>query len=91
VRLADNVFYGQAVLADGTEVDARPSDAINLALLAGAPILVDEAVLAQAADGERDLAEKLAEALASPRDARAIAEEGRARLAALPPSAAPDR
>jgi RNA polymerase sigma factor (sigma-70 family) len=80
-RLAEDVFYGQAVLAGGAEVDARPSDALNLALVAGAPVLVDEAVLARAAESEREVAELLAAALESPRDARAIAEEGRARVA----------
>ena len=42
-RLLDGVFYA-AVLVDGPagprEVDARPSDAVNLALTAGAPIRV---------------------------------------------------
>jgi RNA polymerase sigma factor (sigma-70 family) len=84
VRLADHVFYGQARLAGGAEVDARPSDALNLALITGAPVLVEEAVLARAAEGEREIAEMLETALASPRDARAIAEEGRARIAELP-------
>ena len=50
VRLAEMIFYAQAVLEDGASVDARPSDAINLALVTGAPVLVEEAVLAQAAD-----------------------------------------
>jgi RNA polymerase sigma-70 factor (ECF subfamily) len=89
MRLADMIFYAQAVLEDGSTVDARPSDAINLALVAGAPVLVDEAVLAQAADSEREIGEELAAALASPRDGRAIAEEGRARLVARPPFSAP--
>ena len=79
MRLADMIFYAQAVLEDGTTVDARPSDAINLALVTGAPVLVDEAVLAQAADSEREIGEELAAALASPRDGRAIAEEFRTR------------
>jgi RNA polymerase sigma factor (sigma-70 family) len=80
VRLADDVFYAQAVLEDGASVDARPSDAINLALVTGAPVLVEEAVLAQAAESEREIGEELAAALASPRDARAIADEIRARM-----------
>jgi bifunctional DNase/RNase len=79
MRLADMIFYAQAVLEDGTAVDARPSDAINLALVSGAPVLVDEAVLAQAADCEREIGEELAAALASPRDGRVIAEEFRSR------------
>jgi RNA polymerase sigma factor (sigma-70 family) len=81
VRLADTIFYAEAVLEGGVSVDARPSDALNLALVTGAPVLVDEAVLAAAAASEAELAEELAAALASPRDARAIADEGRARYA----------
>lgn len=84
VRLADTVFFAEAVLAGGTAVDARPSDALNLALVTGAPILVDEAVLAQAAEGEAEIAEELERALASERDARAIADDERERIAALP-------
>jgi bifunctional DNase/RNase len=85
VRLAEHVFYGQARLASGAEVDARPSDALNLALVSGAPVLVEEEVLARAADSEQEVAEELAAALASPRDARAIAEETAARFADMPP------
>jgi bifunctional DNase/RNase len=79
MRLADMIFYAQAVLEDGSGVDARPSDAINLALVAGAPVLVEEEVLAAAADSEREIGEELAAALASPRDGRVIAEEFRNR------------
>ena len=47
-RLTDKVFYA-VVVVDGPagqrEVDARPSDAVNLALVAGAPILADGALL----------------------------------------------
>jgi len=39
-RLTDGVFYAQAVLTNDTVVDARPSDAINLAAITGAPVLV---------------------------------------------------
>ena len=46
-RLEDGVFFGELVL-DGAVVDARPSDAIALALRAHAPILIAEAVLAEA-------------------------------------------
>jgi RNA polymerase sigma factor (sigma-70 family) len=57
-RLADDVFYASAVV-DGprgrAEVDARPSDAINLALLAGAPIRVDRAVFEQFAGRDSSL------------------------------------
>lgn len=47
-RLVDDVFYATAVVtgsAGEREVDARPSDALNLALLLGAPIRVDTGVL----------------------------------------------
>jgi RNA polymerase sigma factor (sigma-70 family) len=43
-RLTDSVFYAAVIVAgpDGPrEVDARPSDAVNLALEAGAPIRAD--------------------------------------------------
>jgi bifunctional DNase/RNase len=47
-RLADEVFYA-LVSVDGPagsrEVDARPSDAVNLALAAGAPIRVEAGLL----------------------------------------------
>lgn len=47
-RLVDDTFYAVAIVdgPDGiAEVDARPSDALNLALAAGAPISVDATVL----------------------------------------------
>ncbi len=50
-RLAEEVFYAVAVIegsAGETTVDARPSDAITLALLADAPIRVAAKVLAAA-------------------------------------------
>lgn len=49
--LKDSTFYAVIVLDVAGEtvlVDARPSDAINLALRTTAPILVEEAVLEQA-------------------------------------------
>jgi bifunctional DNase/RNase len=49
-RLAETVFYAVAVVegpAGTTSIDARPSDALNLALLVGAPIRAEAAVLAQ--------------------------------------------
>ena len=42
--LREKVFYG-SVNVDGVEVDARPSDALNLAVRTGAPILVAQQVL----------------------------------------------
>ena len=49
-RLDEGVFYGELVLGEdaSTVVDARPSDAIALALRAGAPVLVADEVLAEA-------------------------------------------
>ena len=50
-HLSDRVFYGQLVLGTAqseTIVDARPSDAIALALRAGATVLVAADVLAEA-------------------------------------------
>lgn len=47
-RLVDSTFYATAVVEgpEGTRtIDARPSDAINLALLTGASIRVDPAIL----------------------------------------------
>ncbi|HEY7032705.1 MAG TPA: bifunctional nuclease domain-containing protein [Thermomicrobiales bacterium] len=56
-RLVDETFYATAVvegLAGTTAVDARPSDALNLALLVGAPIRVATTVLdAQTTAGSR--------------------------------------
>jgi RNA polymerase sigma factor (sigma-70 family) len=58
--LREKTFYG-TVTVGGEELDARPSDAINLAVRTGAPIFVDEAVLEQAAAAPDALAEKLDE------------------------------
>lgn len=50
-RLAEGVFYA-VVVVEGpggvVEVDARPSDALNLAVVSGAPVRVDAAVLSNA-------------------------------------------
>ena len=43
--LTDDVFYAQAVLASGTVVDARPSDAVNLAAVSDAPVYVAAGLL----------------------------------------------
>ncbi|HEV2374027.1 MAG TPA: bifunctional nuclease domain-containing protein [Streptosporangiaceae bacterium] len=55
-RLAAEVFYA-LVVVDGTagrqEVDARPSDAVNLALATGAPIQVEAGLFAAALTHER--------------------------------------
>jgi hypothetical protein len=51
----EGVYYAQLVLAaDGREecIDCRPSDGIAVALRAGAPIFVDEELLAATEQGE---------------------------------------
>ena len=66
-RLDEGVFYADLVFEAGTEVGARPSDAIALALRTGSPILVAEEVLAEAGvvipDEEEDEVEKFREFL----------------------------
>jgi hypothetical protein len=57
-RLEDKVFYA-TVTVDGHELDARPSDALNLAVRTGAAIVVAPAVLDEAAVEGDVLAEKL--------------------------------
>ncbi len=58
----ENTFYAhlvvQAAGQPDQEVDSRPSDAIALALRAGAPIFVSEAVMSQAAILDKGKAEK---------------------------------
>ena len=49
--IADNVYYAELRLLQGEKelrIDCRPSDAIALALRAGAPIFVEQKVLEQA-------------------------------------------
>jgi uncharacterized protein len=82
-RLVEHTFYGEVVLADGTAVDARPSDAINLALVTGAPILVDEDVFAEAEKAGLTWADEHAAADASTEDRRVLADQARDRLAKL--------
>jgi bifunctional DNase/RNase len=45
VGLTDGVFYARLALADGSAVDARPSDALNIAMLVDAPVRVDPSVI----------------------------------------------
>jgi bifunctional DNase/RNase len=72
-RLAESIFYADVVLEDGTRVDARPSDGIVLAVVAGAPLLVAPEVLDAATD-------RLAPGAAAD-DRRVLAGEARERLA----------
>jgi RNA polymerase sigma factor (sigma-70 family) len=45
-RLDTAIFYAEVILDDGTAVDARPSDALVLAVAAGLPIEIEPAVVA---------------------------------------------
>jgi bifunctional DNase/RNase len=61
-RLREKTFYaviGVAVDARVDEVDARPSDALNLAVRVGAPVFVEEGVLEQCALPEGDIPKSL--------------------------------
>jgi bifunctional DNase/RNase len=65
--LDDGVFFATLVFDDGTEVSARPSDAIALALRTGAAIVGADAVLDEAGivipDEDEDEVEKFREFL----------------------------
>ena len=43
--MTDGVFYAQVMLRGGAMVDGRPSDAINLAAVTGAPVYVANELL----------------------------------------------
>ena len=82
-RLDDGTFYGVAVVegpAGTREVDARPSDILNLALLTGAPIRVDPSALTEASGSEQG-ARFLAEAVAYPDGTAALVAEFQAEMA----------
>jgi len=78
-RLMDEAFYAVAVIdgPNGTrEIDARPSDAVALALLRGAPILVEPAVLSAVVDPTRPPAHSsTAEQIATVRESSVGAAE----------------
>jgi bifunctional DNase/RNase len=65
--LDDGVFFATLVFDDGTEVSARPSDAIALALRTGAAIVGADSVLDEAGivipDEDEDEVEKFREFL----------------------------
>lgn len=75
-RLAEGTYYAVVTL-DGpsgpAQVDARPSDALNLAVLVDAPITVDETVLQ--AEAEQRGTRNIPTSQEIARDARARAEE----------------
>jgi RNA polymerase sigma factor (sigma-70 family) len=79
-RLAETIFYADIVLADGTTVDARPSDAIALALVAGAPLVVEESVVEAAAQPSPEWAHEHAAADAATDDRRVLADEALKRV-----------
>lgn len=81
-ELTSSTFYAQAILADGTSVDARPSDALTLALVTGVPIYVAAGVLEQSDRNRAAFSDLLKEADAATDDAHVIAEEVKARYAA---------
>jgi hypothetical protein len=74
--LTAGVFYARLALADGSAVDARPSDALNIAVLVDAPVRVDPEVVAAANNSPRRPAP-------GPSDHPAIAAEAMAALASL--------
>jgi uncharacterized protein len=49
----DGIYYAQVMLRGGAVVDARPSDAINLAAVTGAPVLVAAELLGAPAGARR--------------------------------------
>jgi RNA polymerase sigma factor (sigma-70 family) len=56
--IRDNVFYA-LISVNGDELDARPSDAINLAVRSSAPIVLEERLLDEYGLGDLTLAEKV--------------------------------
>jgi RNA polymerase sigma factor (sigma-70 family) len=81
-ELTESTFYAQAVLSDETSIDARPSDALTLALVNGAPIYVDAGVFEQAKQASSQHRDLIQEADEATDDARVIAAEARAAHAA---------
>lgn len=78
--LTESVFYAQVILSDDTRVDARPSDALPLALVSDVPIYVATNVLERT---ELTTSIDLLKEANEPVDnARVIADEVQAELAA---------
>jgi bifunctional DNase/RNase len=80
-RLVDETFYAQAVVASSTgsqTVDARPSDAIALALETEAPIRMAASIVSEAGVGRADLDERTGN---ESRSAREHADEVRSLVA----------
>ena len=49
----DGIFYAQVMLRGGATVDARPSDALNLAAITSAPVFAADELLGLPADPRR--------------------------------------
>lgn len=82
VKLTDSTFFAQAVLSDGSAVDARPSDALTLAALRSCPIYVAADVLDQANESQPRLSDLVHEARQAEDDASTLANEARERIQA---------
>jgi uncharacterized protein len=82
VKLDAATFYAEVALEDGSAVDARPSDALVLALATGAPIELDPAVLEAARQAAPD--EHTADLAESREGGAEIAAGIRAALSELP-------
>jgi RNA polymerase sigma factor (sigma-70 family) len=80
-RLDAAIFYAEVILDDGTAVDARPSDALVLAVAAGVPIEIDAAVVVATRNAPPDsYAQDLAQSPSG--GAALIAQEVRSDIAA---------
>jgi RNA polymerase sigma factor (sigma-70 family) len=82
-ELTDSTFYAEAILDDQTSIDARPSDALTLALVTGAPTYVSTKVLERTELTSATRQELLDEARAATDSSRVIADEAIAAHAAV--------
>ena len=80
-ELTESTFYAQAILSDDTTIDARPSDAITLALVTDIPIYVAAGVLTRADETRETYRGLTTEANAAVDDARVIADEAKTEYA----------
>ena len=80
VKLTDDTFFAQAVLTNGTAVDARPSDALTLAAVTGCRIYVAADVLDRADERQPELSDLVDEAHRAEDDATTLADEAKARI-----------
>jgi bifunctional DNase/RNase len=77
-ELTESIFYAQAVLSDDTSIDARPSDALTLALVNDAPIYVDTGVLERAEQAGWARSDLIKDADQATDDAKVIAAQPQA-------------